>query len=227
MASQHIDRDKLRAAIRRRGSEYVFLMLDDAVTLLPQTKLRKLIAQYLDPAELRPDGARKEDLLADVKAFQKASVAGKYYQAFAVNSKNYAEKSSGTLAWIADCHRLLARCVAQAKKEDPVTLFQAFEVIFSLLSQIDECTDDILFFADEGGSWEVGVDWKKVLPAWFRALSATVGPSEYVRRIATLLNRHYRRGCVEMLVEAGRVATPAQRQALTKLAFEGSIAGGS
>jgi hypothetical protein len=117
--------------------------------------------------------------------------------------------------------------VAQAKKEDPVTLFQAFEVIFSLLSQIDECTDDILFFADEGGSWEVGVDWKKVLPAWFRALSATVGPSEYVRRIATLLTRHYKHGRVEMLVEAERMATPAQRQALTKLAFEGSIAGGS
>jgi hypothetical protein len=88
MASQHIDRDKLRAAIRRIGSEYVFHMLDDAITLLPQTTLRKLIAQYLDPAELRPDGARKEDLLADVKAFQKASVAGKYYPAFAVNSKN-------------------------------------------------------------------------------------------------------------------------------------------
>jgi len=113
------------------------------------------------------------------------------------------------------------------RRRKRIRLRYAFEVIFSLLSQIDECTDDILFFADEGGSWEVGVDWKKVLPAWFRALSATVGPSEYVRRIATLLNRHYKHGCVEMLVEAGRMATPAQRQALTKLAFEGSIAGGS
>ena len=76
-------------------------MLEDAITLLPQTKLRKLITQYLNPAELRPYGGRKENLLADVKAFQKASLAGKYYQAFAVNSKNYTEKSSGTLAWIA------------------------------------------------------------------------------------------------------------------------------
>jgi hypothetical protein len=33
MAGQHIDRDKLRAAIRRMGSEYVFYMLDDAVAL--------------------------------------------------------------------------------------------------------------------------------------------------------------------------------------------------
>src|SRR6266567_9148793 len=45
MAGQRIDRDKLRAAIRRMGSEYVFHMLDDAITLLPQTNLRKLIAQ--------------------------------------------------------------------------------------------------------------------------------------------------------------------------------------
>jgi len=71
------------------------------------------------------------------------------------------------------------------------------------------------------------VDWKKVLPAWFRALSATAGPSEYAQRIATLLNRHYKHGRVEMLAVAGRMATPAQRQALTKLASEGSIAGGS
>jgi uncharacterized protein YecA (UPF0149 family) len=46
-------------------------MLDNAITLLTQTQLRKLIAQYLNPAELRPDGARKEYLLADVKAFRK------------------------------------------------------------------------------------------------------------------------------------------------------------
>jgi hypothetical protein len=107
MAGQHIDRDKLRAAIRRMGGEYIFYMLDNAITLLPQTKLRKMIALYLNPAELRPDGASKGKLLADVKVFQKASLAGKYYQAFAVNSKNYTEESSGTVAWMADCRRLL------------------------------------------------------------------------------------------------------------------------
>lgn len=79
MARQSIDRNKLRAAIRRMGSEYVFYMLDDTITLLPQTKLRKLIALYLNPAELRPHEERKGNLLADVKAFQKASLTGKYY----------------------------------------------------------------------------------------------------------------------------------------------------
>ncbi len=227
MASQYIDRQKVRAAIRRMGSEYVFYMLDDAITLLPQTKLRRLIKQYLNPAELRPDGARKENLLADVKAFQKASLTGKYYQAFAVNSKNYTEKSSGTLAWIADCRRVLERCVAQSKKEDPATVCQAFEIIFSLLSKIDECTDDILFFADEGGSWQVGVDWENVLPAWFKVLSATAGPAEYAQGITTLLKRHYKHGRIKMLAVARRIATPAQGRALPERESEGAIRGSS
>jgi hypothetical protein len=227
MARQYIGRDKLRAAIRRMGSEYVFYMLDDAITLLPQTKLRRLIAQYLDPAEVRPDGARKENLLAEVKAFEKASLTGEYYQAFAVNSKNYRETSSGTLAWIADCRRLLERCVAQSKKDDPAMVCQAFEMIFFLLSKIDEGTEDILFFADEGGSWQVGVDWENVLPAWFRVLSATAGPSEYAQRITTLLKRHYGHGRIKMLAVARKTATPAQRQALPERESEGATRGNS
>ena len=104
--------------------------------------------------------------------------------------------------------------MAHSKKEDPATVCQAFETIFSLLSKIDEGTDDILFFADEGGSWEVGVDWENVLPAWFKVLSATAAPSEYAQGITTVLERHYKLGRIKMLAVARKIATPAQRQAL-------------
>lgn len=70
--------------------------------------------------------------------------------------------------------------------------------------------------ADEGGSWEVGVDWASVLPAWFRVLSATVGPAECAQRIATTLRCHYDQGRVKMLAVARRIATPTQRLALPK-----------
>ncbi|MGH8567692.1 MAG: hypothetical protein ACREXU_06660 [Gammaproteobacteria bacterium] len=40
------DRDKLWAAIRKLGDEYVCDMLDDAIDLLPQSKLVKLVGQY-------------------------------------------------------------------------------------------------------------------------------------------------------------------------------------
>jgi hypothetical protein len=47
MPQRGIDRDKLRAAIRKLGDEHVFYMLDDAIDLLPQSKLVKLVGQYL------------------------------------------------------------------------------------------------------------------------------------------------------------------------------------
>ena len=37
-----IDRDKLRAAVRKLGNDYVFSMLDEAIELLPPAKLHKI-----------------------------------------------------------------------------------------------------------------------------------------------------------------------------------------
>ena len=99
-----IDRDKLRAEVRKLGNEYVFYMLDDAIELLPPAKLHKIAKKHLDLKRLRPDAeqAARPSLLADVKRFEKASLAGEYYESFSVNSKNYTQQSAGTSAWIAE-----------------------------------------------------------------------------------------------------------------------------
>ncbi|MGA8053664.1 MAG: hypothetical protein WCA12_07345, partial [Burkholderiales bacterium] len=211
-----IDRDKLRAAVRKLGHECVFYMLDDAIDLLPPAKLHKIAKKYLDLKGLRPvsDKGPKANLLAEVKAFEKASRAGEYYESFMVTSKNYMEQSTGTTAWIAECRRLLDRCVAEEKKGTPADVREAFDIIFGLLDYIDECNDDVIFFADEGGSWQVGADWDRVLPPWFRVLSATAAPEEYAARITSLLNHHYNYGRDKMLSIARKTATPEQRTAL-------------
>ena len=90
--------------------------------------------------------------------------------------------SKGTQAWFAEFGQLLDCCVKQARKYKGSQTLEAFEIFFSLLRRIDEGTDDLLFFADEGGSWQVGVDWTKVLPAWLACLSRVAGPEEYARR---------------------------------------------
>ena len=91
--------------------KYVFYMLDEAIDLLSPAKLAKLVSRYLDVKQLRPDAVGKKSLLADVRVFETASRAGKYYESFNVNSKNFMDKSTGTRAFIADCDRLLDRCV--------------------------------------------------------------------------------------------------------------------
>ena len=89
-----IDRDKLRAAVRKLGNDYVFYMLNDAIELLPPAKLHNLAKKYLDMKRLHPDAKR----------FQKASLAGEYYESFNVNSTNCTETSAGTRAWIAEAN---------------------------------------------------------------------------------------------------------------------------
>ncbi|MGB7810934.1 MAG: hypothetical protein WBP56_07350 [Polyangia bacterium] len=78
---------------------------------------------------------------------------------------------------------------------------------------VDDCREDVVFFADEAGSWQVGVDWDKVLPPWFRVLSATAEPQECVRRITDLLNHHCKHKSEKMLAVANETATPDQRKA--------------
>lgn len=211
-----IDRDKLRAAVRKLGNEYVFYMLDDAIELLPPAKLYTIAKKYLDLNRLRPDAEQttRLGLLADVKRFEKKSLAGEYYESFDVNSKNCMEKSAGTCAWIAEHDRLLNRCVTSAKGSELAEVRQAMDSLFGLLDHIDECLDDVVFFADEGGSWQVGVDWEKVLPVWFKVLAATAEPQEYATRITTVLSAHYSYGRDKMLAVARRTANPDQRTAL-------------
>ena len=194
-------------------------MLDDAIELLPPAKLHKIAKKYLDLKRLRPDAekATKPSLLTDVKVFEKASLAGEYYESFGVNSKNYTQESAGTSAWIAEYLRLLDRCVINAKKRNPAEVREAMDIFFGLLNHIDEGRDDVIFFADEGGSWQVGVDWPKVLPVWFKVLSATAEPEEYAERITALLSCHYSYGRDKMLAIARRTGTTHQRKALAEV----------
>jgi hypothetical protein len=211
-----VDRDKLRAAVRALGNEYVFYMLDDAIELLPPAKLYMIARKYLDLTRLRPDAeqTKRSGLLTDVKRFEKKSLAGEYYESFNVDSKNYMKESAGTSAWIAEFRRLLDCCVISAKKSNPEDVRKGMDILFGLLDHIDECLDDVIFFADEGGSWQVGVDWEKVLPVWFKVLSASAKPQEYATRIATVLSTHYSHGRDKMLAIARRTANPDQRTAL-------------
>ncbi len=219
-----IDRDKLRAMLRRMGDEYIFYMLDEAIDALPPTKLAKIVGKYIRLEQLRPDDgspAAKRSLRDDVKAFDAAARRGEYYVSFFVNSKNCTETSSGTRAFIAECHRHLDRCVAEAAKSDPAEIREAFEIIVALLRYIDECHDDVVFFADEGGSWQVSVDWKKIFPAWFRCVARTAEPDEFARVIVEAVDEFEHFGREGHLSAARRLATPEQRRALDVAAQSG------
>jgi hypothetical protein len=185
-----INRDKLRKALRTLGDEAIFYMLYGVVELRPPDKLVELVKPYIDPESLRPDANQPKSLLATLKSFEQASLPGEYYEDFRVDSTNHMTKSRGTIAWIAECNRLLDLCVAATCAADAFELRQCFAIVFGLLDEIDACRDDIIFLADEAGSWQVRVEWEKVLPSWFTVLSATAMPEEYAMEVLGLLRRH-------------------------------------
>lgn len=214
-----IDRTKLRARIRHLKDEYMFYMLDEAIELLPPARLAKLVSPYIDLKQLQPDPASASggrSLLSETKAFDARSRAGHYYEGFNVNSRNFMETSAGTRAFIADCRRLLDRCIAAASSDDPAEARASFEIIFDLLRSINACNDDIVFFADEGGAWQVGVDWAKVFPAWFRCLSRTSAHEEFAQAVVKAVDdfEHYARDT--HFATARKWGTSEQRRALAE-----------
>ncbi|HXO31664.1 MAG TPA: hypothetical protein VN901_04930 [Candidatus Acidoferrales bacterium] len=54
-------------------------------------------------------------------------------------------------------------------------------MLFALLRRLDSDPDSVVFFADERGSWQVGVDWRPALAAYFRCL-ADGAPAEHIAR---------------------------------------------
>jgi hypothetical protein len=87
-------------------------------------------------------------------------------------------------------------------------------MIFAVLRHIDEGQDDIVFFADEGGSWQVGVDWRKVFPAWFGCLSQRTEPEEFASTVVATVDAFEAHSRGTYFATARKIATAAQRKAL-------------
>jgi len=156
-------------------------------------------------------------LLEEVRDFQEKSLAGVYYESFRVNSRNFMDQSRGTINWIAKFRGLMRRCLEACQGGEVAQTQPAFEALFELLDEIDEGRDDIIFFADEAGSWQVGVDWEKVLPVYFQALSEAAKPKAYAQSVITLVRAHANYDRDKHFKTALQLAKPGQRKALKAL----------
>ena len=94
---------------------------------------------------------------------------------------------------------------------------EVFELLFALLRRIDECRDDVIFFADEAGSWQVGVDWGSALPGYFRCLADTASAEEFDREVDRTISDFVNHDRPRHLAAALRVAKADQEPALLRL----------
>jgi len=217
MTRPAIDLDRLRAALRRMSRGDLLIVAERAAEAVPRTRLAALLGDRLRLEDFMGIDSESPSLLESAREFQAAAHRGDYYEDFDVDSKNFMQKSKGTEAFIAEFDRLLSRCVHAAKRSHRAPAREALEILFGLLRHIDECHDDVIFLADEPGSWQVGVDWRLALPAYFRCLAEGTPPEEFARWVDRTISDFADHERPRYLAAAHRVANAGQRTALLGL----------
>lgn len=220
MARKRIDWETLEPALRKLKKENLLQVLHDAYQALPASRVASVFGGYVDlttPDSTISSRTRRstapQRLLEAVEQFHADSLAGQYYESFNVNSKNFMDKSEGTELWISECNQFFDKGVALSVQGQQAAVRTAMDLLFELLEEIDTGSDRIIFFADEGGSWQVGIDTDKVLPAYFISLAAVAEPPEYAARVREVIRQHGSYDSEKFLRAAQKAANEAQRKA--------------
>jgi hypothetical protein len=217
MTNRAVDLEKLRVAFQRLSRGNLLIIAERAIELVPRAKLGALVEDFIRLDDLAKTKSGATPLLAEVRKFHEASMRGGYYESFGVNSKNFMDKSEGTETFIAEFDRLMGKCIRAAEKGPHAPVRESFDLLFGLLRRIDEGNDDVIFFADEAGSWQVGVDWRTALPAYFRTLAETASPEEFAREVDRSIKDFSDYERPRHLTAARRVASAEQKAALRAL----------
>jgi hypothetical protein len=216
MSRGAVDLDKLRVALRRMSRGNLLMVAERAIEIVPRAKLTPLVGDMVRLDELVEGKRGAAPLLDEVRKFHDSSLGGEYYDSFDVNSKNFMDESEGTEAFIAESDRLLAKCIRAAEKGPRPPVREAFELLFALLRRIDEDPDSVVFFADEAGSWQVGVDWRAVLPAYFRCLADGAPAEEYASEVDRAIKDFANYERPKLLAAARQVGNAEQKAALRR-----------
>ncbi len=94
--------------------------------------------------------------------------------------------------------------------------WKGLEQLLDVLAKIDD-GDELIFSADEGGVWQINVDWNQLLPVYLAVLAVTATADEYADRILGVVNssdvRHERDRWLEQAIVMG---SPDQAAAIRR-----------
>ena len=218
MSDRTADLEALRGSLQTLSRGALLVIAQRSIELVPNAGLPGLLGDFVEIDALVDGATEVPSLLEEVRQFHAASLSGEYYEEFPVNGRNYTEQSKGTDAFIADLGRIVGRCIREADIDSRAPVREAFEIVFSLLRHIDQAHCDVIFFADEGGSWCFGLPWRTALPAYFRCLAETAPADEFARNVAQAIADFAGHDHGHYMSEALRVASAVQQASLSALA---------
>lgn len=191
--SDKVDWDVVRPELRKMSKGDILAMLGRAYELISERDVPHVLGRWVPLDTLREEAARLGPRTLHEKAteFHRASIEGVFYDSFSVNSKNCDDISEGTEAWMDEALLFFERATAASAAGSHREARAVFELLWDLFDRIDR-VEDIIFFGDEHGSWQVPMDYREVLPAYFASLAATATPDVFGPRVVETIERHDR-----------------------------------
>lgn len=214
------DYSTVRTELRTLSRTNLLIIAERAAELIPADQLSELLGDIVDlgATTLTP----VLGLTDDTRQFVDAAMAGHYYEAVEINNRGRQEQAGGTDAFVAEFDRLVRRCALAPESGVSAATRDSIELLLDLLRHIDGANDDVLFFADDGGSVSVCVNWKTVLPAYFKCVAASMSPSEFACTVVSTIDEFVPYDGTRHLAAAHVAANDAQRIALEALVSTGS-----
>lgn len=178
-----VNHDKAWEVLRRLERDQLLVLFARTLRFVPATCLEQIFLEHAHPHEIGDvHQVERRALIEAASAFVEAALRGTYYLAFPVNSHNCTDKSGGTQTFEAQLNLLFDRCVDEAAGGELTEVVTAYELLFDLLREIDKFEKDIVFFADEGGVWQLNLNWKRILPPFIQCLAKVTERGEFERR---------------------------------------------
>lgn len=219
MSSHLIDYSAVRAELRTLSRSNLLVIAERAAELIPADQLSALLSDIvnLEATALGP----LPGLIDDTRQFVDAAMAGHYHEAVEINNRGRQEQSIGTDAFVAEFDRLVRRFALAPELGESAATQDSIELLLDLLRQIEDGNDDILFFADDGGSLTASINWHSLLLAYFKCLAAILPSVEFARIVVSTIDEFVRYDREHHLAAAHVVSSDAQRDALRTLVLVG------
>lgn len=181
--------ERIWDTVRTLERERLLILLARTLDHLAVDDMELLLADHERGTSTPMASHRDGSLLEVVEHFCKAARTGAYFQELWAKGKygSYLP-SPKTEEFGAKLTLLLNLCVAETEEGEPKEVCDAYEMLLGLLEEIDRFDrNDIVFWADEPGTWQLGIDWVRVIPAYLHCLAKVLPPKEFGEKASTLM----------------------------------------
>ena len=206
-----MDKKILFNLLKKETKGELIKLLEAACCEMNASQTRRVFGHVVEKA--KPKKAEGKKVQKEVNKFYKDSLAGKYYEPFDINSKNFMDMPEETEEWFENLNDHLLSSTQLSKQNDHLAAVDCFSLLYELIEKVENGED--IIFAHEYGMWMLPGDEKVYIKAYVLSLAATKSPEEYAKMTISIIRRDsYESFCNKVYAKVIRAANKDQQNFL-------------